>query len=1720
MSVVEERVVEMQFNNAQFAQGINASLADLQRLNRALQLQGATKGLTGIGAAASQQTASLQNVETSVQSIADRFRAMGVVATTTLATVAHQAVTAGGQLVKSLTIDPVLEGFREYETNMNSIQTILANTAHEGTNLNDVTAALDELNHYSDQTIYNFSEMARNIGTFTAAGVSLDTSTEAIKGIANLAAISGSNSEQASAAMYQLSQALAAGRVTLEDWNSVVNAGMGGKVFQDALMETARVHGVAIDDMVEDAGSFRLTLQEGWLTGEIMTETLSKFTGDLTAAQLETMGYNQEQIAGILEMGQTAQDAATKVKTMSQLINTLKESATSGWAETWELLFGDFEEARTLFTSVSETLGGFISSSSQARNQLIGDWKELGGRTVLIEGISNAFQALISVLRPIRDAFRQIFPRTTAEQLYELTVSFRDFMERLKIGGETADNLRRTFAGVFAIFGIGWEVIKQVGRVLFDLFQSVGEGSGGFLSATATVGDFLVALHEAVKEGEGLTRFFDGIKRVIEIPLRLVQRLGEALGSLFGDVDGTAAAEQLDGVVDELDPLQRMGRILSEVWSRVLSVLDNVWDKLWTVGQNVSEFFSQIAPGVASAFEGLDFNDILAGVGTGAFTALILTIRNALGGGDGAAGIIEGITDTLDNLSGTLTAMQNTLRAATLLQIAAAVGILAVSANTLSKVDADGLKRALTAMAVMMGQLLGTVALFEKVSGADDMIQLGFSLILLSTAILILTSAVKSLSELEWEELARGLTGTAVLLGAVAGAAKLMSGTTGLISTGLGLLVLAGAIRVLVTAVTDLSGISWEEMARGLVGVGGLLASLTLFTRFSGANRGGLLSGAGILLLALGIKVLASALEDFIAFSWEEIGRGLATMAGGLLIIGAALRLIPPSSVLSAAGVLIVAASLGMIGDAIKKMGRLKWNEIGRGLTAMTGALAAIALAIGFLPASSLLSAAAIFVVAASLGMITDALKEMAEMSWEEIGRGLVALAGSLGIIAAAMYLMTSALPGAAALLVVSASLTILLPVLQAFSEMSLTEIGTSLLMLAGVFAVFGAAAFLLAPVVPVMIALGAAVALLGVGMLAAGAGVLAFSVGLTALAAAGGAGTAAIVGIVSGLIGLIPMVMEEIGKGLIAFAEVIATAGPAITEALVTVLNSLIDAIIEVSPRIVDTLLSMLVMMYNALADYVPQMVDAGLRLLTGVLDGIADNIDDVIASATDVAVAFIEGIGDNLPRIINAGVAMILKFINGVATAIDEHSAALGEAGANLAVAIVQGMVRGLASGIGVIAEAAKDVAGSALNAAKGVLGIESPSKEFEKIGNYVNDGFRKGLDGNKDQVWKSFNDLKAMLKDLTTSSTASAKERAAARKAYSELTKNLDDERNKLAHLAVQYDILTARIERANEKLNNAIKTRDDYNKQIRDQYSDMPSATGETNLQDYLDDLRKQIENTNVFANALQRLRNLGLNDETYQDLLAQGPDALPFVQELLEGGRARVNELNTLSKSLDRAGASLGKSASTELYQAAVDSAKGFVKGLEKERANIEKQMDKIADAMVRAIKKKLGIKSPSRVFAELGGFSAKGLAEGLRGSTSLIEKSARGMGEVAIDSLQKSLSSMSNLVTSDIDMNPVITPVLDLSSVKKNASQIGGMIGAQPISVGSGYAKAVLVSEGYIRNRTSTDTSNSEPQNNSVVYNQYNNSPKALSSAEIYRQTRNQLSKTEGVLAI
>ena len=1359
-STVEERVVQMNWDGNRFSQGVSGTLNQLDALKNSLRMDGATQGLEEVSNAASRFDSS--PMEQGAGRIGVAFSSAQAIAFGALASIGAKAVAIGSQVASAFTIEPLKAGFQEYETNMTSIQTILANTKASGAGLNDVEAALQKLNDYSDDTIYNFSEMAKNIGTFTAAGVNLETSTNSIKGIANLAAISGSNSEQAAGAMYQLSQAISAGKVSLEDWNSVQNAGMGGTIFQRALAETAVAMGKIDKGALSLTGdmknvsingeSFRNSISaagggESWLTSDVLTNTLAQFTGDLSDADLAAQGFNASQIEAIKAQAATATAAATEVKTFSGLMDTLKEGVSSGWGKTFQILFGDFEESKALFTSLSNSIGGFLGRMSDSRNNMLQGFKDLGGRTVLIEGLKEAFWALASPLAVVGQAFRQVFPATTSKQLYDMVVAFRDFMLELQMSAETADRLRRTFAGVFAVLHIGWELIKGLAGFFFGLFAGVEEGDKGILKITATIGDFLVGLDKMITQGRAIPEFFDMIREALFKVINPIKDFGQTLGDMTDGLDLGSAGSSIGSFLTNLLALPSVGDLLSSAFGKVVDVFHSLMNVVKPLGAMFGDAFGGFGQSIIDAFSNMDYDSILGTIQTGLLAGLVVIVKKAMSGFsifgkvDVGGGVFEKIKDTLDGVTGSLTAMQNALKAVTLLQIAAAIGILAIAVIALSQIDADGLKRALAAITVMFIQLGVALQAFSSIGTAGQMAKLilmGAALILIASAITILARAVERMAAISLGDLARGLLAVSIMLKMLGTAVDNMSGNEGkMIATAAGLVILAFAIRVLVSAVEDLAELDWNELTKGLLGVGVLLAGLTLFAKYAEADTGGLSQGLGLLLLAAAIKVLASAVKDFADMSWGEMIQGLLGVSVAIRAISGVLKTIPKGAVFSAAAVAIIAGALKLIASAISDMGDMDWGTISKGLAVMAVSLRLISSALSSMPPQTILSAAAVLIVAASLSMLGDALEQMGSMSIGELAKGLIALGIALRIISSGVEAMEGAIRGAAALMIIAVALNVLVPALQAMGDMSLGDIVQSLLMLAGVFIILGVAGTAMAVVAPVILILAAGIALLGVAMLAAGLGVLAFSAAMTALAAVGAVGAASIVAIVSSLVGLIPLVMTQIGLGIIAFAEVIATSGPAILGAITAVLTAFLQAIIDVTPKVGETLLVLIFTALGVLEQAVPRLVTAGLNLILGLLRGIRDNIGQIVTVAAEIIVNFLNALAQKLPSIIQAGIDLIISFVNGIANGIRDNSYAMGQAGGNLATAIVEGMVKGIGGGIGAVVKAAKDLAKGALNAAKDFLGINSPSKAFTEVGQWSSEGMAIGLTNYSDKV-----------------------------------------------------------------------------------------------------------------------------------------------------------------------------------------------------------------------------------------------------------------------------------------------------------------------------------------------------------------------------------------------
>ena len=433
---VDERVVAMYFDNKNFEKNAKTTIETLGELKSSMDLTKAAKGFDVLKKAS--EDLKLDDIARKAKNLQSTFKTLGGTLTNVfkigtgplnslhnLFSTFQSYVTKfigfdlAGKLVngienamRQLTIAPISAGFNEYELKMDSIKTIMSGT---GESLDRVTRKIQELNTYADQTIYSFSDMTSNIGKFTNNKVPLNDATAAIKGISNAAADAGQGAQQASMAMYNLSQAMGVGSLKLIDFKSLENANIATVRLKETFMEAGAAHGQLVKEMTKNkatgemevhyylkdpktgkkykdkktkkfaevtAENFRETLNKDWANKEVILDTFKIYSGEIKSIDdLKRMGYNEatgfsdEDLQKLVDIGTAAMEAATQVRTFTKMWDALKEAAQSGWSETLEYIFGDMEEGTKLWTRLNEKISGWLGKSSDSRNSAFAQWR-------------------------------------------------------------------------------------------------------------------------------------------------------------------------------------------------------------------------------------------------------------------------------------------------------------------------------------------------------------------------------------------------------------------------------------------------------------------------------------------------------------------------------------------------------------------------------------------------------------------------------------------------------------------------------------------------------------------------------------------------------------------------------------------------------------------------------------------------------------------------------------------------------------------------------------------------------------------------------------------------------------------------------------------------------------------------------------------------------------------------------------------------------------------------------------------------------------------------------------------------------------------------------------------------------------------------------------------------------------------------------------------------
>lgn len=1626
---VDNKVVKMTMEATQFLQGAASSISALKQLQAALKMEGAVQGLDEVAAKAS--SIDLIPLENSVEGTRSKFSLLAEAASVALGNIMTKAIETGASFAKAFTFGPALDGLKEYELKMNSIQTIMMGS---GESLDRVNQKLGELNTYSDKTIYSFQDMTSNIGKFINAGVNLDDSVAAIQGVANVAAISGANANEASHAMYNFGQALSSGSVRLEDWKSIEIANMATVEFKNELIKA----GLEIGTLVEQEGKyvstttdlngkvseafdatsmFNTSLSSQWMTTEVLTKTLGRYADETT------------------EIGKKAYKAASQVKTLSQLMDTTSEAIGTGWADTWEILVGDYQEAIDLWTKVSEVTGDYINKSAAARNDMLRDWKEMGGRAKVIEGLENALSAFGKILSTIGSAWREVFPATTADQLMRITNKFVDFTAKMKISDDAAKNLKDTFRGLFSAL----DVVRGVFANLLGSLPGLGKGFGGIgeglLQFTGNIGRYISGLRDSIKETDFFKEAFNDFSSVLSKGSEKIADGFKAVVNKAKDF-GSSISEKgiLRGLIDKSKEfkaeIQESDTIFSGLseWLGKIFNADNIAKIAGNFGKTVARVWEAVGEFITNV---LNSNGLSSIINAGMFTRFLDDIKEFTGGaknpleaiknlteeiGEGASNVLNSVTDSLE-------AFQSAIKANTLLKIAGAITVLATAIIVLGTIDGAKLAKGLGAVAVLMAELFGSLLIFEKLSGDDswDNLQtMGTSLLLLSGAVVVLAGALKLLEGMEMNDIAKGLITIAALSATLVIAANKMDRAAGkMISTSAGLILFAQAVKQLAVLTAGLGQFDTETLVKGVASVVSLVVALAGASKLMGSGGAGIFKGAALIEMAYAIKVLSDVVKDFADMDGESLIQGLAAVGIALSEIGIfSLGMGGSKHILSTAAALgVMSLAITQIQFAVAGFASIGWEGIAQGLTGMAGALIVIGVALAAMPSGLAGFAVSLGLVSAALTVMAYSMQQFGSMEWSEIGRALVAMAGGLTVVGIAVQFMQTALPGAAALLVISAAMALFAPVMKTLGGLKLKEVGVALLALGGAFAILGVAGIALTPAIPAILSFAAALTGLALVIAAVAAAIVAITGSALFGKLADGFGKVGdAVGAVATQIQHASLV--ELFKGILIS---IITLIPDLAVAMVDALEGMALAFISAAPVIAEAVVVVITSIASALTQGIPVVVDAAMQLILAIGNGFITYGPQLIAMFMTILLMLIEAITTYTPVLVQAGIEMIVAFVNGIANGIRENQEIIFAAVRNLISALIELVLSAIQELLRLIPGVGDELAG-ALEDAKNAVRETLAPESMEEIGTNAMTGLNNGILNSKEALTATGSDVGSTAKNSILDGIGDT---------FGDGSLKGYDFANGLSSMVGMAstsgtDLATAGLmglaSNAVEYGNTGTFDGTSFSKQLA-AMSGLSETAG--------------IEVTSMALN--------GLNSNSGEYGAAGNTDGTNF-----------SNELSNTSGAASSAGSNVGAAAVNGVtpyvgqFQAlGSDAGQGFANGIAGQIQNVATQAGNMVRSAIAAAKAAQDSNSPSKEFMKLGVWADEGIILGYEKKEKQVSDAAAGVVEGSLktveDALNDSLKSMEN----SEDYRPTVTPVVDLSEVVDSASKISGLLDQQ-----------------------------------------------------------------------
>ena len=1803
MGSIDNRIVKMDFQNAQFQKGVSESLSSLKNLSQSIKDTSGTK---------------LDGISASIESVGSKFTWLNVVGVTALQSLTNTAISFGSQIASSL-IDPLVEGGKRRALNIEQ-----AKFQFEGLGM-DVDATMNSALAAVKGTAYGLDEAAKVAGIFGTSGMQAgEDMTKALRAIAGTAAMSGASFMEIGDIFTDVA---GKGKAQAEDFNRLAARGVGATAM---LAKSMGVTEQEVRDMAAkgkiDFQTFSTAMYDAF--GEHATKANETYTGSLSNMK-----------AALSRIG--ASFATAKFERQRQIFNALTPAidATATALAPVIALYEKWQAAiaATAVDKITNTLVPFIE-----------------GLAPVLENVSNGIQNLATGLKtftdPIAEAFSSVFGdipflQNFLDFLTNISEGFETLTSKMRLTEDAQGTLQSKFETFFTFIRNLKDALKGVGDSLMSAWDAAKNFVNGFLDSVdlsfdfagkaSEIGEKLVSIFQNLpkfaedagtalgeKLGTGLTNILDFIKQVGQWIQDNVS-LKDIIKSIFGAgaiVFLKQVYDSIQSITDLIDKVKGLFDRGGDEAAESKGIMGNIQELFGTLGDTLNQFTQSIKIGslvlIAGALLMLSVSiKTLADIDPGRLTSATI----AMGAMFTMLSIsMSSFTKSLKGFGGA--DMLGT--GAGLLLVAFAIRNMASAVETLGEMDTTNLISGLGALAAVLAGLV-VFTKKGKFSAIDE--RTGLSLLLLAAGLKVIASAMEDIGSLPAETIAKGLVGMAGALAIMSGTlwALRKKGNVNQILAASGLVLASLSLLIIGKALAQIGELDWETISRGLTGMTGALAALTgaltIIGRFSGGKS--ILAAAALLIAVQSLEPIAEALNDIGKLPWSNIANGVGGLAGVIGTLGIVLtvmgKVAPLGSVVSSAAILIAVQSLEPIADALEKVGRLSWDAIGKGLVGMGVAVGGLAAVIGILgsiaPVASLIGAGSILIASKALEEIADSLVVLGGMSWGEIARGLSAMLGALSVLALGSFANTLSAIGGLSLNAVVGPLDDLAGIMERYGSMEWSTIGKGLSAMGGALATVGFGTLL-----NTLSIIGS----ISVGNVAEPLGVLADSVQKWAdirvpqnLAGDLGQVAAGVTSFTFAFVG---------AKSIQAAAEPLGLLADSVQKwATVTVPSGMNDSLSSLAEGVQSWTfafagawaMGIAPSAIGYLADAVrkwegvnvPKGIEDSLRSLGNGVQawsfafvgtwaagngiGPIGDLADAVRKWEGVIVP--KGIEDSLRSLANGVQAWSFAFVgtwsmgNGVAPISDLADSVRKWEGVNVPKGI-EDSLRSLSEGVQswTWAFAGTWSMGNAIEPLTNMADAISKWK-YVSVPEDIQDGLERLSSGVQSFGWfgKGTDSLGLVAGPMGTLADSVAKwqnvqvpkDIGTSIQTLADGVKRLDGiDAGHLSEISSPLSILALSVGNwGTVSVPVSITT---SMSSLVTGLTTLSNAPSLSSLPGTLDSVHGSLSG---FAIGLAVAVG-GLS--AVNDTLGAFAAGISIMAGIITGSTTGISaSMSSMTDSVRgsmtglvntaqttvlmfvahmtllgplTAAAMVGVAAAIRLSSGTINSSasgvigsmydtmrlalsvvawsvvgpassvgaaisQGIARGISSNSGAIAHAADIAANRALASAKAALSIRSPSRKMAdEVGRFIPEGIALGIMQNMDSLDSSSSAMAKSTVAAMKNAVESAASYLDADADLSPVLTPVLDMSKLQEQSGQIGDIFTPYNASLSTSLDKANSV-EQKRKDALATSIANAETSKTVMLnYQQYNNSPKSLSSAEIYRQTRNQLSTMKEGLKI